>query len=99
MAARTIAFCRNCKWRSSAQPVDLHCAGAPCPTCGCGISALHFDPAYTGTDDLGRPYNEMAVAAAHLFEAGVPTAAPGSPTPIPPRHPSVAPPVVPTTVG
>jgi hypothetical protein len=91
MASITIAFCRACKWRSSCQPLTLHCAGAPCPACGTGISALHYDPTYTDTRN-GRPYTEMAAAAQHLHEAGIATAGPTTTIPIP-AHPAT--PVVP----
>lgn len=83
MALTTIAFCHNCKWRSSANPIQRDVAGAPCPKCGGGVSALHCDPAYTGTDQFGRPYVEANAIAAHLTEAGVSIVAPTAVIPLP----------------
>ena len=100
MALTTIAFCRQCKWRSSTTPGSVHAAGAACPTCGTGISTLHYDPTYTGTDPFGRPYSEMAAAAAHLVEAGISTVAPAAVVPIPvPKASAVSPGVIPTSVS
>lgn len=82
MALTTIAFCHHCKWRSSQNPIQRDVAGTPCPTCGCGISALHCDPAYVGTDQFGRKYVEAQAINEHLAHAGVSTAAPvGVPLP------------------
>jgi hypothetical protein len=72
MALTTIAFCRQCKWRSSANPHKPDAAGADCPGCGSGVSALHCDPEYVGTDHIGRPYVEADAINEHLAEAGVP---------------------------
>ena len=84
MALSTIAFCRNCKWRSSDHPIQRGVAGAPCPKCGHGVSALHCDPDYSGTDGFGRPYVEADAMKAHLEEAGI---SPTSPNNIAlPRH-------------
>lgn len=76
MALSTIAFCDHCKWRSSVNASQYNAAGAPCPTCGHGVSALHCDPTYTGTDPFGRPYVEATEIAAHLTRHGVSTVAP-----------------------
>ena len=76
MALTTIAFCHHCKWRSSAHPIDYHIAGAPCPTCSSGVSALHCDPAYTGTDQFGRPYIEADAIKGHLTHHGISTVNP-----------------------
>lgn len=71
MALTTVVFCDTCKWRSSENPIKRDAAGAPCPKCGCGVSALHFDPTYTGVDLFGRPYVEATAADAHLALHGV----------------------------
>jgi len=76
MALTTIAFCHHCKWRSSESPIQIDAAGAPCPTCGTGISALHCDPSYTGTDPFGRHYVEAQAIQDHLARAGVTTVNP-----------------------
>jgi len=86
MALTTIAFCHHCKWRSSESPIDYNVAGAPCPTCGCGISALHCDPTYVGTDSFGRHYVEAQEIHAHLQSAGVTTVNPAGVTI--PKHPN-----------
>ena len=100
MAITTIAFCRQCKWRSSVTPGQVQAAGAACPTCGTGISTLHYDPAYTGTNPIGQPYSEMAAAAAHLAEAGISTVGPSAVVPIPvPKASAVSPGVIPTSVS
>ena len=100
MALTTIAFCRQCKWRSSTTPGSVHAAGAACPTCGTGISTLHYDPAYTGTNPIGQPYSEMAAAAAHLVEAGISTVGPAAVVPIPvPKASAVSPVVIPVSVS
>ena len=98
MALTTIAFCHSCKWRSSALPIQPKCAGAPCPTCGAGVSALHYDPTFTGTID-GQPYNEMAAAAAHLAQHGISTVGPATAVAIPPHGAIASPPALPISVS
>jgi hypothetical protein len=99
MAVTTLAFCRQCKWRSSVTPGRVQAAGAACPTCSTGISTLHYDPTYTGTDPLGRPYSETAVAAAYLAEAGISTVAPATAVAIPPHGAIASPPALPISVS
>ena len=83
MAISTVAFCRQCKWRSSVVPGHTSCAGNACPNCGTGVSCQSFDPTYVGTDILGKPYNEQATANAHLTSAGVSTTPPVALVPLP----------------
>ena len=76
MALTTIAFCHNCKWRSSPQPMQKGIAGLPCPHCGSGVSDIHCDPAFVGTDHFGRPYIEADAIVAHLNQNGISTSDP-----------------------
>lgn len=76
MALTTVCFCNRCKWRSSENPINLAAAGSACPNCGGSVSALHFDPTYVGTDQIGRPYAEAAAADAHFKSNGITTTKP-----------------------